>query len=468
MGEHRKRWQRHVRLAPGVILLLAIVPAAPAMGAVSLGPVQAISAPGSYAPEVSVSSSGRLLASWGAGRDGHVIARFSHVGSGRWSAARVVVPTGVVRAQAIGSDGTAAMIWVAGELGSAKPANVMVSIAPPGRPFGPRRLVASVQRLAAPVLAVRRDGAVVVAWSRATTPSFDAGEVSYAVIVGDSAPIVPRLLGVAPGSSGPTIAVDESGAVLLAASGNLTLSGAGGGREVPAATMPASSSTFGAPPGGLADSLANAVFDASAIAADGRAFLLSYAYDLSVPGQPGSFARTQPLLADGSFGVGEVARERPLVVSTHAETDESSEGTTIAPDGALVRTGLETKFAEGLRRRFAGQAVIASVTVPGAEEVAPPQEIFATRVVTRPGITTAVAFGDVVVASWGQSPPHSGCARRIYYAERASDAAFSKRRPLSGRFLTCSNEESTLAAAGRHALAAWIEHGGIDVRLLSD
>jgi hypothetical protein len=458
MGDVRRAWVLIIALAAGVTGLLTSTAAA----AVTLGPVETLSAQGSYNPNVSVSANGTMLATWGAGRSGHAIARFRRPGNAKWSGAQVVIPRGVLRLQAIGADGTAAIVWLVGEVDSPKHSNLLVSIAPPGGRFGRPRVVASGKWLDDPLAVVRPDGDVVLVWTRSLSlQEQNPVEVLYSGARAGGAPSAPRRVGLG-GPSRPTIAENDAGAILLTYG---TSFGEGKGsinRQAVVATMPAATAQFGTPIEFRADQRATfpqpgAEDDAEAVAGDGRVALVNRPSATL----PARIVETRALADDGVLG--------PPVVATvasrtgTAQTEEVRGGSALGGDGALIETSWEEEFAGEYGGPLASSSVRTAVTLPGAMAMSPPQDVVRAAHVSL-FIPEATSVGGDVVAIWTRTTGKRFCTERVYFTDRSAGGAFSTPRALSGPFHVCGARETDLAGGGAQALAAWIENSRIVVR----
>ncbi len=453
----------------------ALATAAPAFGALALGPVSRVSgrAQPHYAPEAAVSSDGRALVSWGEGASGRIVARLGRAG-GAWGSEQTLVERGVPRVQALGSNGTAALAWATGETQSNRRARIYLSIAPPGGRFGAARLVASGTWLTEPTaIVVRPDGEVVLTWlhwlpGRAgSSPGVEGGnpsDLEYAT-AGAGRPLATHRL-VVSGRGSPQLAVDAQGAVLL--SGETPL----GTAQFPnsqalAATMAPAAQTF-APAQVYAAGQADGYGSSDDELASGPSGV-----DLLVHLEPESSAASDELLAlepDGRLSPGRMLAPAAVPADPNAETLGSS--VALARDGALVRAMSEIRYKREYRGPLEAEAVFGVVTPANAAALSPPRAIFSSPLPTLPLAPVTVAFGEATVAVWQQDVRARSCQMRLYYAVRLDgQEAFSHRAPLSpvfGERGNCGSDEVAFAGGGGRALAAWEEHGAIAVRWLSD
>jgi hypothetical protein len=475
MGETKRGYS--LRLCTGIAVVVAVALGAfawlpvTATAAVTLGPTKSLTSGGrygQYSPQAALSSNGRVLVTWLSGEDGTLVAELGKIGGG-WTRPQLIFARGVSRVAALGSNGTAAVAWLAGDGESAKRATILLAIAPPGHRFGPAKVVTRGAWLSAPSgVVVRPDGQVVLDWVRSLSGSDgNPSELEYAVARATGA-IHAIALGMS-GRFGASIAETERGAVLLAYPTPLGFFPYAPNQQAAAAVMPAGVSSFGAPsefeydkvdPYGGASSEAAVVGAGEAVLEDGF-----YTREES-----GTEVRT--VEDDGSLGPPRKLASGPLYSQLNESVDFSSSPDALAADGALVRVWEETRFKGEYDGPVAAEAVMASVTPEGASAIAAPQQIYGSPEPTAPSAPVVVSFGDSTVAMWTQDVAARSCRVRVFYAYRPSAGELSGRLAMSSaydmRVGECGVSDSTLAAAGDHALAAWVQDGAIDVRTLSD
>lgn len=437
--------------------------------AITLRPAQALTAGGKngqYSPQIAVSSDGRMLVTWLSGEDGTPMVELGRLG-GSWMRPQRLAAGGVPLVDAIGSNGPAAVAWIAGHSDSGRRAAILLSIAPSGRAFGAAKVIASGDWLSAPSgMVVRPNGQVVLDWLRSLSGhDGNPSELEYAVARASGA--IHRGALEMSGRYGASIAETARGAVLLAYTTPLGFLPYGFNQQAAAAVMPVGSLNFGAPtefeydktdPYGEATSVA-------AVSGPGGA-VLQDAFRTRL--EAGTEVRA--VKDDGSFGSPRKLASGPNYTSLQFSDDSSRSRYSLAADGALVEAWEETRFKGEYDGPVAAEAVMAGVTRDGASAIARPQQIYSNEA-TAPGAPMVVSFGDTTVAMWTEAVSADSCKLRTFYAYRLSGGAFSGRLALSSpygkRTSGCGIGEATIAAGGDHALAAWVANGAIDVRMLS-
>jgi hypothetical protein len=421
-----------------------------------------------YSPQAAVSSNGRMLVTWLSGEDGTLVGELGWTGGG-WMRPQRLFAGGGSRVEGLGSNGTAAVAWLAGDGESAKRATILLAIAPPGHRFGPAKIVTSGPWLSAPSgVVVRPDGQVVLDWLRSLSGhDGNPSEIEYAVARATGA-IHAIALGMS-GRFGASIAETERGAVLLAYPTPLGFLPYAPNQQAAAAVMPVGASNFGAPSEleyDKVDPYGGASFEA-AVAGPGRAVLEDGFYTRQ---ESGTEVRT--VEDDGTLGPPRKLASGPLYSQLNSSVEFSLSRDALGADGALVQVWEETRFKGEYGGPLVAEAVMATVTPDGASAIAAPQQIYSSAQATAPSAPVVVSFGDSTVGMWTEDVAARSCRVRVFYAYRPSAGQFSGRLAMSNAYDMSAGEcgvvDSTLAAAGDHALAAWAQDGAIDVRTLSD
>jgi hypothetical protein len=390
---------------------------------------------------------------------GGIEARLGSAAHG-WRDAQVLSSNGESPIAGVGANGTAAVAWCR----SLKPYGrlLYVSIAGPGRRFGPATLVSTHGRFAVScpeALEVQPDGRVVLIWSQ--TLEYDLtlikSRIQFALLrARGTRPVLGTISANVPGEGELHAAETEDGDVLVAFEVPTRLSDAQG-----VVQLEPGARRFTAPQ--AIELAGNATIRAESISAGPGGAALA----LTVRGEPAedeytdenTMAEQQP---NGAFGPPTVIFRQPVLpLGDQFRPEDATVAFTAG--GARVATWLNafigppSELLEG--EPIGPEVVVAAVRPAGATGFQAPVQLSVGS--GRSGTPVIASVGAGTVVLWAQHEP--GCRQRIYSAVGEVGTASARVLPLSGRYRAangeCSEGSGQIALAGSSAgaIAAWVQ-----------
>jgi hypothetical protein len=382
-----------------------------------------------------------------------------------WRSAQVLASNGESPIAAVGANGTAAVAWCR------RPKNYIrlmyVSIARPGRPFGPATPLRTSGHYPAScpqALEVQPDGRVVVIWSQ--TLEYDLtpirSRIQFALLSPRGGrPVIGTVSSNVPGEIDPSAAVTEDGDVLLA----LGQEGAEGPQGV--AQLPPGVGRFSSPQ--PIQATGNAIIRGARMSSGpgGAALLFSlYPEDADGEAKVAAMAEQQP---NGAFGPTlAIVRQPELSASDQFRPEGASVAFPVG--GARVAAWLNV-FVGPVRgpleeREVLGPAVVlVALRPPGAASFQLPVQVSVGA--GRSGSPLSASAGTGTAVIWAQA--ERGCKQRIYSTLVRVGAPPAPGLPLSGSYRSakgeCAEGSGQLALAGSSgdAIAAWVQNSTLHV-----
>jgi hypothetical protein len=467
-----------------VAVITAFVAAAPAPGESVLMRSSVISTAGARAsePAVAASADGRTLAAWVAVRGEVEISQgppesfLVNVGHGRiearlgstahrWGRTQMLGTDGEAPIAAVGSNGTAAVAWCTRTKSGVQLS--YVSIASPGRRFGPARLLSArgtrSKYVSCPdALEVQPDGRVVLVRLEGVENTYQPPlyRIQFALLRARGGRPLIGTISTEIANIPVTAAETEDGDVLLGLEGSP-------GEDL--AQLRPDAQRFTAPqdiePPGETYAVTNS---ASASAGPGGA-ALAFEAGFDLPSATGEeldeldVAEQQP---NGAFSA-PVAVFRRQLLPKGEQFHSSGPRVALPSGGAQVATWLSTFGPVSLNEHGAigAQVVMAAVRPAGAKSFQAPVRLSVGP--DRSGEPLIASAGTDTVALWVQDEP--GCKQRVYTAVGAVGTALAQVRALSGRYVPAKGECATgkgqlaLAGSGRYAIAGSIENSRLHI-----
>ncbi len=429
---------------------------------------------------MAISAHGSMLAAWVAVRGkleilegqpeglfsgyGTIEARLGSTAHG-WRGVQALGSDGETPVAAVGANGTAAVAWCR----QPKPyvRLVYVSIAAPGRRFGPPTLVRTSGEY--PVncpgaLEVQPDGRVVLIWSQTLEYELTPirSRIQFAVLRAHGGrPVIGTVSANVEGEVDLTAVETEDGDVLLA----LGPDHAEGPQSV--AQLHPGAGRFTTPQG--LEAAGNAIIrGADMSAGPGGAALV-----FSVAPEPADDETNEDAMVEqqpsGAFGPPVVIVRQP-VPSSGGQFRPEGARVAFPAGGARVATWLNAFVGppRGLiaeREVIGPVVVVAAVRAAGASSFQAPVQLSVGA--GRPQTPLIVPVGTGTVVVWAEDEP--GCKQRVYGAVGEIGTAPAQVRPLSGRYVPtkaeCTDGDGQLALVGssRDALAGWIQNSELHV-----
>ena len=470
--------------------LTACANAAPAAGAPVWTASSVLSSPRERAsePAVAVSAGGRMLAAWVVVRGeaetregqpegvftgyGRIEARLGTAARG-WRGTQVLSSEGESPIAAVGANGTAAVAWCRSPKSDVR--MLYVSIASPGRAFGPATLLRTGGRF--PVncpeaLKVQPDGRVVLIWSQTLEYELTPikSRVQFALLRAHGGrPVIGTVSADVPGEVNVDAAETEGGDVLVAFAVPTRLRQAQG-----VAQLHPGASRFTAPQ--AIEAAGNAIVRTESVSAGPGGAALAF----TVGGEFADEYTDENAMAEqepnGAFGPPVVIFRQPDLRSGDQFRPDGA-NVAFPAGGARVATWLNafigppTSGPVELEGEVVGpEVVMAAVRPAGATGFQAPVRLSVGA--GRSGTPVISSAGAGAVVLWAQDEP--GCRQRIYSAVGAVGTASAQVLPVSGRYQPARGEcaegsgQLVLAGSSAGAIAGWVQNSTLHITTTVD
>jgi hypothetical protein len=395
---------------------------------------------------------------------GRIEARLGSAPHG-WRGAQALASDGESPIAAVGANGTAAVAWCR------RPENYIrllyVSIAPPGRRFGPATRLGTSGHYPAScpqAVEVQPDGRVVVIWSQTLEYSLTPirSRIQFALLSPDGGrPVIGTVSSNVPGEVDPTSAETGDGDVLLA----LGSDGAEGTQGV--ARLQPGAGRFSSPQ--AIQAAGDAIIRGARISSGPDGAALVFSLD---PEEADGEAYEDAMVEqdpDGAFGP-TVAIVRQPKLNTGDQFRPEGVSVAFPVGGARVAAGLNVFVGPSRgpvdERKVIGPAVVVVAVRPsGTASFQAPVQVSAGA--GRSGLPLSASAGTGAVVIWAQA--ERGCKQRVYSTLVTAGAPLAPGRPLSGSYRStkdeCAEGSGQLALAGSSgdAIAAWIQNSSLHV-----
>jgi hypothetical protein len=460
-----------------VAMITGLAGAAPALATSALLPSSVISSARARAsePAVAVSAGGRTLAAWVAVRGeletdafpscgistgyGTIEARLGTAAHG-WRGVQVLGVNGESPIAAVGANGTAAVAWC--PLTKSR-RSLYVSIASPGRPFGPARRVMTSGRfpVSAPEgLEVQPDGRVVLIWSKTLEYVLAPikSRIEFALLRSHGGrPVIGAVSTSSPGEAGVSVAETEAGDVLVAFPALMA-------SAQDLAQLQPTARAFAAPQA-IEPEGHTLMRTASVSAGRGGAALAFTASEGDTV--ENAMAEQQP---NGAFG-SPVLITRQQLRSTGRQFEPRGARAAFPAGGERVAVWLNVFGPSSIFEKVGPgpQIVMAAVRPAGVANFQAPVRLSVGA--GRSGKPLIASAGTATVVLWVQDEP--GCRQRVYSAVGAVGTALAQVRALSGRYVPAKDEcgegsgQLALAGCGRDAIAGWIQNSALHITTIA-